>query len=254
MRHADYDIILMDCQMPILDGYATTCRIRQREHTLADAAGTNPPVYIIAMTAHAMEGDRQRCLAAGMDDYLSKPVEETELQAALERWQHLRSTRKSRSLGVTSAATPPATRSETKVPEGETIQPKGPETPTVDIKRLVNLTRGEPKKLRIFIGLYLEETEKHLQNLALALEKRETAQVEYLAHKCAGSSLTCGVTEIVPPLRELERQGRAGALGQTEPLFAQVRREFNSAQSFFAQYLRTLDKPAKEAPPIVTAA
>ncbi len=78
LRRIPYDIILMDCQMPELDGYETTQRLR-----LIDAR----PIYIIAMTAHAMEGDREKCLDAGMNDYIAKPVKSADLQAALSRWQ-----------------------------------------------------------------------------------------------------------------------------------------------------------------------
>ena len=71
--------------MPQMDGYEATQAIRQQEQSLEHPCPWNLPLYIIAMTAHAMQGDREKCLAAGMDDYLSKPVRADELQAALER-------------------------------------------------------------------------------------------------------------------------------------------------------------------------
>ncbi|HEY0791863.1 MAG TPA: response regulator, partial [Chthoniobacterales bacterium] len=85
LRLVPYDLILMDGQMPEMDGYEATRAIRQKEQT-ADCAW-QAPVYIIAMTAHAMQGDREKCLAAGMNDYLCKPVRAPELKAALERAQ-----------------------------------------------------------------------------------------------------------------------------------------------------------------------
>ena len=85
LKRLSYDLILMDCQMPEMDGYEATQAIRQWEQSLEHPCPSNAPIYIIAMTAHAMQGDREKCLAVGMDDYLSKPVRASELQAALER-------------------------------------------------------------------------------------------------------------------------------------------------------------------------
>jgi CheY-like chemotaxis protein len=76
-----YDLVLMDCQMPVMDGYEATSRIRQSQSLEID-----PRIPVIALTAHAMDGDREKCLAAGMDDYLVKPIQPRELGAMVEAW------------------------------------------------------------------------------------------------------------------------------------------------------------------------
>jgi len=85
-----YDIIFMDCQMPEMDGYEATQCIRKREHEASTSGRLKSRVHIIAMTANAMQGDQEKCLAAGMDDYVSKPVREADLRAVLERWTQTR--------------------------------------------------------------------------------------------------------------------------------------------------------------------
>lgn len=83
-KQRDYDAIIMDCQMPIMDGYSATARIRERERAEGQSRERRMP--IIALTAHALPRDRQKCLDSGMDDYLTKPVAARDLGAMLERW------------------------------------------------------------------------------------------------------------------------------------------------------------------------
>jgi two-component system sensor histidine kinase/response regulator len=89
LSRTPYDIIFMDCQMPDMDGYAATRAIRKREQTLGQCVPAKSPAYIVAMTANAMQGEREKCLAAGMDDYISKPARPIDLQAAVERWKQV---------------------------------------------------------------------------------------------------------------------------------------------------------------------
>jgi two-component system, sensor histidine kinase and response regulator len=85
LEQVSYNVILMDCQMPEMDGYETTRTIRKLEQALDGSCHWKAPIYIIAMTAHAMRGEREKCLAAGMDDYLTKPVRTPDLKAVLEK-------------------------------------------------------------------------------------------------------------------------------------------------------------------------
>src|SRR6266478_489072 len=85
LQRISYNLILMDCQMPEMDGYETSQAIRLWETRLSPPCPWKSPVHIIALTAHALQGEREKCLAAGMDDYLTKPVRPPDLKAVLER-------------------------------------------------------------------------------------------------------------------------------------------------------------------------
>ena len=85
LEQISYDIILMDCQMPDLNGYEASQVIRSRERASDGSCPWKVPVHIIALTAHAMQGEREKCLAAGMNDYLTKPIRTQELKEVLEK-------------------------------------------------------------------------------------------------------------------------------------------------------------------------
>jgi len=85
LQRIQYDVVFMDCQMPEMDGYEATQAIRQLEKDGSKKCTWKVPIHIVAMTANAMQGDREKCLAVGMNDYVSKPVRVSELHAALSR-------------------------------------------------------------------------------------------------------------------------------------------------------------------------
>ena len=191
-----YDLVLMDCHMPEMDGYEATTAIRSRE-------GQSKHTPIIAMTASAMQGDRERCLAVGMNDYISKPVRSEDLLAILDQW-------------LLNSPQPMAPKSE---PVSEQ------ESPAVDRKLLLEAADNDDALLHELVELYLEQMSKDVEKLKLAIELNESTEVNRIAHTSAGASLALGMTAIVEPLRELQRKGAENDLGDAARLGAQVETE-----------------------------
>lgn len=234
VAHVSYDVILMDCQMPELDGYEATRRIRnlqQGEHLR--------PIRIIAMTAHALQGDREKCLNAGMDDYLMKPVRPAELRKALER---CRPTDKQ-----DRSANDPANYG-TPLDKQSIVPIKDEYTPdkltnclkTLDEESLRDISEGDPEGTIELIDLYLEQADETMTNLRTAIESRSAEQINQLAHRLAGASATCGAIAIVPTLRELERRGLENELDGTDSLLAQLLGQLDATRRELKSYIAGL--------------
>jgi two-component system sensor histidine kinase/response regulator len=227
LQHLPYDIVLMDCQMPEMDGYETTRQIRKVEGG-GLSISSHRPIHIIAMTAHVMEGDREKCLQAGMDDYISKPVHSDELRKVLERWERLAGEQKATSVPE------PTDSKELKgsVPSGEDM--------VVDVNRFLKVSSNRAKQMRELANLYLAQAADLLRGLDLALQEGSAQEVEELAHKLAGSSASCGMAAILPALRALERVAQEGELAGAKELYAEAVRQFDRIESFLKNFLESV--------------
>ena len=229
LERKHYDVVFMDVQMPEMNGLEATRRIREREKALSVNPGATARLIIIAMTANAMTGDREKCLAAGMDDYLSKPVRPEAVQAALERWGPLvdRSLSRSGTTGLRrDAGGKPAGSGSAAAAPNRQVEPP------VDVERLLEMAGGDEAGLRELTELYLAQMSEQLQTLKAAVDSGTVLEVERVAHKAAGASATCGMSAIVPSLRELERQGHEGILTNASEMVGQARKEFEQIRSF----------------------
>jgi HPt (histidine-containing phosphotransfer) domain-containing protein len=158
------------------------------------------------MTAHALEGDRQKCIAAGMDDYVSKPVKPAELGKVIAKLLARGNQRLSDSPGSLFDA------------------------PPVDFDLLYEAIGNDPEELREILHLYLTQMSRNLGELDKAILDGDFGAVELIAHNCAGTSANCGVSAVVAPMRELERMGRDKQLAEASVFAAKARDEFLRAR------------------------
>ncbi|HEU6449000.1 MAG TPA: response regulator [Verrucomicrobiae bacterium] len=208
-----YDLIFMDVMMPEMDGLEATRAIRNKQK----AGIIQNRVIIVAMTAHAMQSDREKCIESGMDDYLAKPVRPKDIRHVIEHW--------AQKIGIPT---------ETVEPKMNNNSPSNNEAP-VEMERLLDLADGSDDSLRELVELYYKQTADQLQKLREAINANNVEDVRRVAHSCAGASATLGMTQIVPPLRELEKQGAQGTLApNAADLCENCGREFIRIKEFLA--------------------
>ncbi len=233
LQRLSYDIILMDCHMPKMDGYEATQAIRKKEGSLDQSRLPKSPVHIIAITANAMQGDAEKCFAAGMNDYLSKPIGLPDLQAALERWQPPTQIDRFSPFGndrVSDAEV--AARGISSAPiEGE-------EAP-VDIECLTEAAGNDPEQLRELIEMYLQNSCELMKELETAIQMSTSREIETLAHKYVGASASCGMTAILGSLRELEQMGRANELSGAAKSYACAMEQLDQIRQFLTDHLQS---------------
>jgi CheY-like chemotaxis protein len=202
-----FDLVLMDIQMPQMDGITATKTLRMQETT------SRLHMPIVAMTAHAMKGDREACLEAGMDGYVSKPINTKELELAIAQAIGLKST----DLGGT------------KIKAHQQAQSAKPAN--VDFKQMLERLGSDETLLYEVIDIFVDQAPKHLEALRRAIAQGDAESVERTAHSMKGELGYLGIAEVTQMARELEELGRTHTLEQAAKVFVSLEPEINDMVS-----------------------
>lgn len=203
-----YIMVLMDCHMPEIDGFTATRLIRRAEST----SGQHVP--IIAMIASAMQADREQCLSAGMDDYITKPVNLEVLRKTLSRW-------------ATSTLHPASSHEENVAAE--------PLSLSID-KKVLDMIReiqpaDEPNFLADLIESFFETTRHNLANICNAIDKSDPVALRFSAHSLKGSCANLGARLMMAYAYEMEALGCSGTLDGAESLYQMITEEYARVQA-----------------------
>lgn len=212
-----YHLVLMDCQMPEIDGFETSRRIRA--HEVASGAKRTT---IIALTANATARDREACLNAGMDDYLSKPIDPQHLNTTLAHWL----------LGDFLKEDLP--KSQLTVCPVNTVNPGSP----VNVVQLEFLTDGDPAQEKLFVDVFFEANEPVLEILRQHVLGKSTDDAwKAAAHKLKGSAAQLGASGLAELCREGQESYNILTVEQKQQLLAQIEASFQQVKDFFRQRL-----------------
>jgi HPt (histidine-containing phosphotransfer) domain-containing protein len=218
--------------MPVMDGFQATDALRERERERGLARTT-----VVALTANALQGDRERCLAAGMDDYLSKPFKAADMAAVLQRW-------------LTTPDATVVTRGDS--PDSEAASPgrsrapassaaAGDEAPldssVLDAIRTMD-PDGSGAFLRQLVEKYLSSSKADLQLLDAKLQGRDAEALGKTAHRLKSASANLGATALSALCLELETAGRSGQIDDAERMVAAIRSEHRRVSDALARELR----------------
>jgi CheY-like chemotaxis protein/HPt (histidine-containing phosphotransfer) domain-containing protein len=230
-----YSLILMDCQMPKMDGYVVSRRIRN-----GGAGDSYREIPIIALTANAMSGDKEKCINAGMNDYLSKPMEAADLREKLTQWLN--------SSPQTSATAEPATV-QPSPQEGEPSN--GPEV-WIAAKALES-AMGRKDTLRKLLEMFISQLDTQLSDFAQAVQYEDSAQIKDIAHAIKGSAGQLHGRRLQLSASALEHADQHSSAEQQHELQDRFVAECQALKACFSAYLQDQDtdlKPIKRPHPV----
>ncbi|HWB11529.1 MAG TPA: response regulator [Pirellulales bacterium] len=255
VREGHYDLLLMDCQMPEMDGYEATAAIRQWETSQSRA-----PLPIIALTANALSGDRQRCLDAGMTDYLKKPLNRRELLATLDKYAALVIARQA-TANATNEAVEPSVSAAASRPNSSSSPAGAPEQkqpvtrpvdavadsganknqrPPLDSESLIDRFMGDWDFVQVILDKFDQQIGTDLEQLEQALVEHNAERAALLAHRIKGAAANVSAVEVSRLAAELEGMGRAADLSQADDRLRRLKVECQRLNEYVQHELPAL--------------
>jgi len=189
LEQSDYDLIFMDCQMPVMDGYLATETIRSPQSKVK-----NHTVTVVAMTANAMQGDREKCFKSGMDDFIAKPVELIKLVKILEKW-----------LAKEIAIEKPVE----KIKE-EGLNVVEDEIPIFDYKAMSERLMNDKELIAIIADTFLKDMPVQIDHLKMLVEEGDATKIAAQAHKIKGAASNVGAMHLIQSALKMEQAGKKG--------------------------------------------
>ncbi|MEN8177796.1 MAG: response regulator [Pseudomonadota bacterium] len=229
LEQRPFDLVFMDCQMPVLDGYAATRRIRDPQTPVKDHA-----IPVIAMTANAMQGDREKCIASGMDDYIAKPVDPIKLHRALEHWLPTR---------CHEAATDAISEEKgASLQASGTVRKKAEEDqrstePVFDHAAVRERLMGDDELIRTVAEAFLGDMPAQIDQLKALVAAEDLQQASAQAHKIKGAAANLGGIVLSGLAREIEQAGKAGGLETAQQQMSALEQEFVKLKSRMEEQL-----------------
>jgi two-component system sensor histidine kinase/response regulator len=217
LKQVPYQVVLMDCQMPEMDGYTATREIRRLERETPQVLKSTIPVRIVAMTANAMDSDRAECLEAGMDDYVSKPVQVEDLAAALER-------------ALPTAGTPPPP----PVAKSDLVDEERLDYTVINGLRALR-EEGQPDPLAELVDLFLLDAPERIHRLRHGVVQGDAKAIQHAAHSLKGSSSNLGLRRLARLSGQLDKEAKAGQLLMAEAQVKAVVEEFEAVAEVLRQ-------------------
>lgn len=216
-----FQIVFMDVKMPVMNGFEATAKIREMEQTRSKDTGLVEHIPIIAMTAHAMKGDREKCLEAGMDDYIPKPFDVDRVLEVISQWVSQETDVQEDKEEVVSSDTTSSAIEEQSVP-------------VIDFEDALERMYGDEELLEELVAIFIETYPEQVKKIRTAIEQNNPEELERAGHSLKGAAKNLSANPISELSFRLEKMGSDASFDEAEDVLTELESELGRFEKFFA--------------------